>query len=214
VFDWDGTVVDSLSAKARHAADLLAPLLGVGAAAAEDSYRRNSGVARRLLFDRIAEDLAGRRLAQEEFQRLSAAFTALNLERIPVAPYPGAEPALHELAARGVRLAVSSAAPADDLDPRVRRSGLLPLFEFVLATRPGFAKGNEHIAYLCERWSVPAAEVLVVGDEVADAALARGAGARCAIVLHSLRRPEAEKAHPDHVLERLDDLAALCAGPP
>lgn len=214
VLDWDGTVVDSLSAKARNAAELLAPELSVKAAAVEESYRRNSGVPRRLLFDRIAEELSGRPLPHAEFRRLSAAFTRLNLQRVPTLPYPGAATALRELSGRGVRLAISSAAPADDLDPRVHGSGLSPLFDCVLATRPGFAKGPEHIAFLCDRWAVAAARVLVVGDEVADAALARGAGARSAIVLHTLLRREAERARPDHVLRRLGDLLDLCGGAP
>lgn len=213
VLDWDGTVVDSLSAKARNAAELLAPALGVKTDAVEESYRRNSGVARRTLFDRIAAELLGRGLSGDEFLRLSAAFTALNLERIPTEPWPDAAKTLPTLSGRGVLLAVSSAAPEDDLDPRVRRSGLWPLFDAVLSTRPGFAKGAEHIAFLCGRWAVQAPDVLVVGDEAADAALARAAGARSAIVLHSLRRIVAEQAHPDHVLERLDELCDLCAGP-
>jgi phosphoglycolate phosphatase-like HAD superfamily hydrolase len=215
VLDWDGTLVDSLSAKAKSAAEILARALGVAAATAEASYLLHSGVPRRVLFDRIAADLVGRPLGDAEFATLSAEFTARNLARIAAAPLqPGAAAAVRSLHDRGVRLAISSSAPEEDLDPRVASSGLRPLLDLVLATRPGFAKGPDHVAFLCARWAIEPARLLVVGDEAADVALARSAGAACALVLHTLSRSRAEAARPDHVLVAFDALVDLCAGSP
>lgn len=210
VLDWDGTVVDTLGDKARFAAELLSAALGGSAAAVEAAYMRHSGVPRRLLFDRIASDTAGRTLSDPEFDRLSAEFTSMNVALGSAALQPGAEAALRALARQGVRLAVSSSAPAEDLDPRVQRSGLRPLFDAVLASRCGFAKGPEHVASLCARWDVSAADVLVVGDEAADVVLARASGAHVALVLHTLERAPAHAASPDHVIPRLEDLIELC----
>ena len=211
VLDWDGTVVDTLHDKARNAAQVLSAALGAPAAAIEAAYLRHSGVARRVLFDRIASDTAARALSDPEFERLSAEFTSVNLARLaPAALQPGAEAALYALARRGVRLALSSSAPPEDLDPRVERSGLRPLFDAVLASRPGFAKGPEHVASLCARWAVSPADLLAVGDEAADVALARAAGANVALVLHTLGLADAQGLGPDHVLAGLEDLLLLC----
>ena len=152
VLDWDGTVVDTLHDKARNAAQVLSAALGAPAAAVEAAYLRHSGVARRVLFDHIASDTTGRPLSDPEFDRLSAEFTSINVASlVSAALQPGAEVALRALALGGVRLAVSSSAPAEDLDPRVEGSGLRPLFDLVLASRPGFSKGPEHLASLSAR---------------------------------------------------------------
>jgi len=212
VLDWDGTVVDSLGGKALNAAEILAPALGASRAAVAESYRRHSGVPRRTLFDRIASELRGRPLSQAEFTKYSEEFTALNLAGLAESPLqPGVATTLQALADRSVLMAVSSASPADDLLPRVERSGLARLFDQVLATRPGFSKGPQHVAYLGSRWKARPREILVVGDEAADAALARGAGAVSALVPHTLGLSHARAARPDHVLEEFARLLDLCA---
>jgi phosphoglycolate phosphatase-like HAD superfamily hydrolase len=52
-----------------------------------------------------------------------------------------------------------------------------------------------------------------VGDEAADVTLARSAGARSAIVTHTLSQEQARAAGADHVLPRIEDLLPLCARP-
>jgi phosphoglycolate phosphatase-like HAD superfamily hydrolase len=213
VLDWDGTVVDSLGQKAAHAAEILAPTLGVSPAAVAASYGRHSGVPRRILFNRIASELCDRSFSEAEYAKLSEDFTTLNLAGLEESSLQaGAAPTIRALSDRGALLAVSSATPAEELVPRVEQSGLASLFDQVLASRPGFAKGPQHIAFLSERWQVPPGRILCVGDEIADAALARSAGAKSALVVHTLGWTQARAAQADHVLEGLPRLLDLCAG--
>jgi phosphoglycolate phosphatase len=207
VFDWDGTLVDTIEPKARNAADVMAAAWKISHEPIRAAYLLHSGVPRRVLFDRIASQVAGRALEDDEFAGLSAAFTAANLAMLGHAPLqPGVGDTLAALAGRGVRMAVSSSAPAEDLDPRVEQSGLRGRFDLVMGSRPGFGKGAEHLRAACERWGVPVDRVLVVGDEAADVALARAAGAAVAIV-----GPRRMDSVPDYRLTSIADLLPLCA---
>lgn len=211
ILDWDGTCVDSLARKIYNAGEIFADRFGVEPALVESAYRRYSGVARRLLFDDIAADILGRRLEEGEFDGLSALFTARNLQTVALAPLqPSVETTIRELRARKVEMAVSSSTAADELLPRVDSCTLRDCFDHVLPSRDGFRKGPEHVAHLAGLWGVHASQALVVGDEPLDVFLARQAGARVALVLHTIGRDEAEHARPDFVLSAFSDLQALC----
>ncbi len=210
VFDFDGTLVDSLGTKVNNAALVFSDAFGVDSAEVIRRYYFHSGVARRVLFDRIAQDLLARSLADAEYLQLDARFTRLNLERAGNSPpQANVHTVLTQLASRGARMAISSSAPGPDLLPRVHSSGLERFFDEVLASRDGFRKGPDHIAHLEGSWHTHRTRFLFVGDEAADAHLAARAGVDCALVTHTLHRDEAALAQPLHVLTDFSDVLLL-----
>ncbi len=214
VFDFDGTLVDSLRTKVSNAGELFAERYGADRDLVARRYYFHSGIARRLLFERIAEDVLARGLTETEYQDLDQVFTRLNLERAGAAPpWPAVPAVLAQLAASGVTMAVSSSAPEHDLAPRVRASGLGDFFGPVLASRDGFRKGPDHVASLEKLWKVERGHFLSVGDELADARLAAAARVDCALVSHTITPAEAatgpSEARPRFILTTFDELLTI-----
>ncbi len=215
LFDWDGTLVDTLRGKARNAARVFHEAFGVDAARAEASYLVWSGVPRRELFEDIARDVGVGPLGAGAYDAASAAFTTLNraLAR-PEAVLPGRRQALEALRARGFELVVSSAASPEDVEHAARATGLGVMFREVLGSREGFAKGPGHVAHVARALAIPPRLVCMVGDEPADVRLARAAGARSVAVLGTHPRRALDDAGPDLLLEDFGAITdVLCHSP-
>lgn len=178
VFDWDGTLIESLPLKIDNAAALFAEHLGAHPEEVCAAYRTYSGVGRRQLFDEIARDCIHRLLSDEEFALLSAAFTERNQRIIRERGdlRPGTREALHALREAGLRLCVSTSAAQDEMEPLVGHFGVAPYFDLLLGSRPGFAKGPDHVEYVSSRLGVPRSAMAGVGDDERDVELFVAAG--------------------------------------
>ena len=80
VFDWDGTIVNTMPFKLDNAGQVFAKHFDVSPREIALSYKAYSGIARRDLFNLIAKDNIGRELTALEFNQLSQFFTTKNLE--------------------------------------------------------------------------------------------------------------------------------------
>lgn len=174
-FDWDGTLFDSMAYKPRNAGLVFAALCNVNADDVESLYRTYTGVPRREVFQLIANSI-GVAVDDSLFATMSARFTELNLAAATTTkPFDDALRALPILAVRAP-LYVSSSAPQDELTAVVAHSGIQSHFAAVWGSSKDFNKGKEHFAKICGRESCSLAEILFVGDDDADAALAKAAG--------------------------------------
>ena len=132
--------------------------------------------------------------------------------RTALRPYPGTEEVLSELQRRGVPMAIVTS--------RMRRATLLGLdicgltrhFEVIITPEDvrNAKPDPEPVLLALERLGVPAAEALFVGDSPHDVAAGRAAGTRTAGVLWGpFSRTTLEKAGPDYLLERQDEVLGL-----
>ena len=213
IFDFEGTLVDFQWRLAAAEAELRGALAGLGLRGAEFE-RGNYAALWNAAADRLAP--AGRlgelRAALDPiYDRWDAdALTRWSLR-------PGAAELLRGLAARGVRAALVSNIGRRAIDAALGRLGIAPWLAPVV-TRDAVTELKpraQGIARVLATWrDAQAAQVLFVGDSLADVAAARAAALPVAI----LRGGECDEAAfaadpPEHLISRLDALAGWL-GPP
>ena len=215
VFDWDGTLADSIPAivDCTHAALAVVDRFPLPPLAA---IRGAIGLGLR---DSLAQFFPE---ADEEFiTALTAAYRELWLgtyrERITL--FPSARATVESLAAAGYLLAVATAKSRRGLEADFAATGIGPLFR---ATRSGDeAPPKPHpemLLSLCAELGIPPGEALMVGDTSFDLEMARAAGMAAVGLLsgaHGRERLAASDpaAILDGVVELPDWLAARTARP-
>jgi phosphoglycolate phosphatase len=178
LFDWDGTLIESLPLKIANAADLFAETFDAEPQAVRTAYGRYSGVGRRQLFDEIARDCIGRSFTDVEFAGLSAAFTERNRQVIMKHGVlrPGALESLETLKEAGLYLGISTSAAQDEMEPLARHFGVAKFCDLLLGSRPGFAKGPDHVRYVSAHLNLANSDLAGVGDDERDMELFAAAG--------------------------------------
>jgi phosphoglycolate phosphatase len=210
IFDLDGTVVDSGSDLVRATNDALGRLGLEPLPFATVIGFVGQGLQR--LLARSIETAGGR--PEVELERASAAFAEIYGAGLldQTRPYPGMEPALRALAARGAALSVLTNKPRRFTEPILRGLGLDTVFvASVCGDDPLPRKPAPDGALALVRTSgMPASCTLLVGDSAEDVETARAAGlASCAVTWGFRSRDELARARPDHQVSAPDELLAL-----
>lgn len=210
LFDWDGTLVDSLPIKISNAGSLFAKRFGIEADDVRAAYARHSGVPRRELFDRIAQDCMDRTLTEPEFEQLSAEFTDMNRRRV------GAEASLRAgsidllagLRERGHLTFISTATAQEEIDALADAFGISRHCTEVLGSKPGFTKGSVHAGHVTSRYGIPKTDIAGVGDDEQDMRLFREAGITSIGITGTRSRAELEAAGADFVIDSLHEVSS------
>ncbi len=172
VFDWDGTLVDSVGhiVACMQGASADAGLTVPDEARARDVIGLGLGDALSQLFPGEQDpDLIARMVTAYRDRYLSAGPEA-------AAPFAGVRELLAELHLSGLRLAVATGKSREGLDKAFDQTGLSVYFESVRCADERLAK--PHPAMLEEilaETGVPAGRALMVGDSVHDLNMARAA---------------------------------------
>jgi phosphoglycolate phosphatase-like HAD superfamily hydrolase len=170
IFDFDGTIVDSMSFLTELASDLLVKRYGMVREQARRAYIDSTGLPfvkqMELIFpgDARNESTVG---AFEKRKRESLFDFDL---------FPDAPDALEKIRRRGIKTCVSSGNYEDVIAEIVRFRGLE--FDLVMGFRPGFQKGLDHFRFAMETFSAPPDGVVFVGDSRKDGLAAKAAGIR------------------------------------
>ncbi|MBA4064137.1 MAG: carotenoid oxygenase [Isosphaera sp.] len=198
VFDFDGTLADSLPATVeifnRLAADL-------GHRPVEDVAAARAMTTRQFL--------RHHRISLWRLPRLVRRFHAAAAERADhLRLFPGLPDALAALRAGGARLGILSSNREDTIRRCLRANGVEGLFGFVVGYPKLFGKGKA-LRRLVRAERVPAAEVVYVGDEVRDVEAARKAGVAAAAVTWGFHADGILRdSRPDLVVAAAGELAA------
>lgn len=178
VFDWDGTLFDSMVYKRSNFIQLFESF-GIGAEGLQDFHRKFSGIARKDLFQLCLRTFNLPELSADDYDRLSKTYTQMNLDASRLAKvFPDALNALTVLRQRGFQLYVSSSSAHDELLTVSASTPLRPLLSEVLGSKSDFQKGPAHINYFCEKYSYSKNQLLFVGDDEQDMVLAKAAQVR------------------------------------
>jgi len=206
VFDLDGTLVDSrrdLATAVNRTREELGlqplPLAAIVGMVGEG--------ARRLVEKALGAEVPPARF-EEVFGRFLEHYRSVLLDTTRA--YDGIPEALAELAAV-FPLAVLSNKPEEMSRAVLAGLGLLGHFRALLGgdTRAGRKPEPAGLFELARRLGAPPEEVLLVGDSPIDAATARAAGCRFALVTWGFPRPEALRAlRAEWRFERPQELAA------
>jgi phosphoglycolate phosphatase-like HAD superfamily hydrolase len=214
LFDWDGTLIDSLPNKVRNAGRLFQDEFGVPPEAVALAYRRVSGIPRKELFASICADNGLPPLDEEPYRRLSQRFTEMNLASLTG---PGANriatqetiDTLRTLQACGYPLYVSSSADPQEIRKGASALGLDSFFTGIMGSLPGFGKGQQHVAHVLQSQAAGSNQLVFVGDEPADIRLGRLAGVRTVAKLGTCPAEVLSQENPDHIIGTLSELPAL-----
>lgn len=211
VFDWDGTLVETMGLKIANAGSLFADFFKVAPEGVVSTYKRHSGNPRKDLFQAIAEENVGRRLSDQEFTRLSNEFTARNL-----ASYRAHEvfdehsrEFLESLRVRGISLFVSSSAMSDEITTLAEHLEIRKLFVEMLGSRDGFRKGKDHIEYIRANHGFQTHELMFVGDEKADIRLSGKLGVLAVGIARDKSAASLDVEFADYVIQDLRELDGI-----
>lgn len=209
IFDWDGTLLDSISS---IVACTQATMEELGEGRVEESVIRGAiGLGLRETVDRLApgcdEELYGRIV--QVYRRLWFD-TYIHQPRL----FPGTRQVLQELVNRGYLLAVATAKGRRGLDEDLTKTGLSETFQATRTVDEAHSKPHpQMILDILGELGVAASQSLTVGDTTHDMLMAHNARSDAAAVLTgSQDRAQLSQASPLVFFDNLRQLPAWLAG--
>ena len=208
IFDWDGTLRDSIS---TIVACTQATMAELGAGRAEDSVIRGSiGLGLRDMVDRFAPGCD-----DDLYDRIVQVYRRLWFGTYRYRPqmFPGTREVLQELTDRGYLMAVATAKSRRGLDEDLAETGLGGFFQATRTADEAHSKPHpQMILDILEELGVAAEDALMVGDTTHDLWMAHNAGTAAAAVLTgSHDRAELSQASPRVYFEDLRELPGWLA---
>lgn len=202
LLDLDGTLVDTMGAFADLAADVMVERYGLLRRNARHLYLHTSGVPFAQQLEIIFGELDENRAAAEEYEaRKAAVASAATMDDATRA-------AMLALREAGVRLVVSSNGNQDHVEGFAARAG--GLFELALGFGGGLAKGEPHVALVCDALGVRRERMAFVGDSLRDGELAAQTGLAFIGRAGTFSRRDLERRFPEApVVDSLAELPAL-----
>ena len=131
--------------------------------------------------------------------------------------YPGVRKGLGALRARAAALACITNKPHGPAVELLAHLELIDHFDLVLGgdSLPRRKPDPLPLIHACKTLDIAVEHSLFVGDSVSDVEAARAAGMRVVCVGYGYNHGrDVSEAAPDAVIDSLDDLVALCFGPP
>jgi phosphoglycolate phosphatase len=170
IFDFDGTIVDSMEEFADIAAMVMPKYYPVGTKKARRLYMETSGIPFFEQLHQLFPKNPANDAAASEFERikLESYYDKKAFDDVPET--------MAFLKSKGIRTVVSSNNFQGLVDTLVARLGIE--FDLVLGFRPGFAKGRDHFAFIERKFAAHRDSMVFVGDSLKDGERAKGFGIR------------------------------------
>jgi len=176
IFDWDGTLSNSMPAVLKLYSGLARKYFGVDEGTAKSNFLSNQGAGLRSHLIRLLAS-TNREISEEELSNLTQTFAKLFHEKIMAAPLFNEVPqVLHELKQNGYNLCVSSGMLEEQLIQVVTSKGVERYFTFILGTRNSFHKGFPHFDFISRKLSIEPNQMVFVGDGDYDMSVGREYG--------------------------------------
>ncbi len=211
IFDWDGTIFDSMMLKVETFSSILSHLIGMHLPDADlkqtiaDIYKKLSGRPRKEIFYEVLDNfkLVRESISYEDFNdRLMRA----NTERLEKAAiYCDAESTLKLLIDKKKKIFISSSVPQDELNfftMKKLSSDLRNGIGAILGSREGFSKGTGHFQFIQGNAGYDKASMIFIGDDLADYQLSAAAGVDFILV-------DREGRFSHAAISRIKDLAEI-----
>ncbi len=203
IFDWDGTIVDSLS---KIVACTQAALVAVGLPPAdEEKIRRSIGLGLRETVEAFCPDCS-----DEDFDAIVEAYRSLWFSDFRQKPsvFPGVRETLEELSRRQYLLTVATAKGRQGLDLELEASGLEPLFVASRTVDEALAKPNPQMVLdLMDETGATSDQTVMIGDTPHDLQMALNARtAGIGVTTGTYDSSELEEYEPMVVLDGVAEL--------
>lgn len=161
VFDFDGTLADSMGWLARLAAEVLAEYYQLPLAEGRKLYLKTSGLP---FCEQVAmlfpKQTSKNREADQTFERRKRE----NYFSQPL--YADTRPTLQCLKEKGYTVVISSNSAQELVEKSVKISEI-PC-DLALGYKPNFAKGLHHFLYILNRFGVNRSQIVFIGDSIKD----------------------------------------------
>lgn len=165
MFDFDGTIVDSMPFLENNAVHLLTNYYGFSAKEAQQRYRETSG----LPFIQQMEIIT----PEKDNSQIVDKFEKMKLERIfNQQLFADSYKVLQELKQRGYMLGISSGSIESIITKYLQKQGL-DMADDVLGWRPGFEKGKDHFDFVKSKYKLSSSNIVFIGDSLNDARRAK-----------------------------------------
>ena len=170
IFDFDGTVADTMRFLVDLAAGLLVARYGMSDAEARKAYIDTTGLpfCRQIEIIFPAHPLNAATVDEFESEK-RAHLTEFVL-------FPDASAVIAEIRKHGLKVCLSSGNVEALIQELLKSRGLA--VDLVMGWRPGFEKGPDHFRFAARTFKVPIDRVVFIGDSVKDGLAAKEAGIR------------------------------------
>lgn len=199
VFDFDGTLVDSMNDFADIAAEVMFEFFGLNRKTAKKRYLETSGAPFHEQLEVIFPKHPKNKAAAQAFEERKK---VTYFER-PL--FTDTKETIENLRAKGIKTVISSNNFQDLVEQFVEKIGVT--FDLVLGYKPNFAKGEAQFTHILQQLKVNRSDILFVGDSLHDAEHAKRSGVDFVGKLGTFRKEHFAQAYPDY--PTIQDLAEL-----
>ena len=161
VFDFDGTLLDSMMSFADTAAVVMEEFFALERREGRRRYLETSGLPFRLQLEEIFPGDKRNDEAAEIFE--GRKMTAIT----PACFFPETKEVIETLRNEGVLVVVSSNNFAVNVKGLLHEVDIQ--VDMILSYHPGFYKGDPHFSMILKRWELERSTILYVGDSLKDA---------------------------------------------
>ena len=168
IFDFDGTLADSMPFLQSIGVDIMMKYYGVSKEDATERYVSTTGLPYEHQIKMNFPDGPRNEEAIEEFEKLK--IELIYEQEL----FPDAIETVKKLNERGFKVFVSSSTFQPTIEEYFRRKGILDLFKAIVGYRPGFEKGADHFNHISKTYDIPFDEMVFVGDSLKDYERSRG----------------------------------------
>ncbi len=168
MFDFDGTIVDSMSAFADIASEVMPKYYSVTKNDARRMYIETSGVPFFQQLEQLFPNNPQNSAAADEFEK-----TKLK-DYLEKGAFEDVASTIDTLRRNGITTVVSSNNFQELVDAHVEKIGIK--FDIVLGFKPNFAKGKDHFDHIEQKLGTNPDEIIFVGDSIKDGERALSCG--------------------------------------
>ncbi len=181
ISDWDGTLVDSMSAYTRSFAQVLDEAFHIDKTTSAKFFMEKAGLPLSLEIKEAAQQFANKHV--EDSKQLEEAFWNNLVGTIPEL-LPGSREFLENLRKKGKKIVIWSGSRTDVLGKAIEEVGFSPLIDFYIGNYPGddkLVKGPGLFRIIAghfgEKPEELAAKTLVIGEGIGDIEAGKAIGA-------------------------------------
>ena len=171
----------------------------------EEQFMRHFGQRH----DTIIRTTLGNNISAEEFNAITSEKQENYRRRVVnnIRPLPGAVELIRSLNQHGIKTAIASSAPPENIEIIIRGLGIHDCFQAIArGTEVAEGKPNPEVFLLAaEKLGVEPGSCVVIEDAIAGVAAARKAGMKCVAVTNSHPRNSLKQA--DLIVDTLEDLS-------